>query len=80
MKSNLSDKPKNISTKRTSDFPSQNVTAWFYEESGGFYIVVEISTPTEMARYIHITISWRTILASVSRYIGKSIKREKVTK
>lgn len=64
----LSLKPKDLKIKDT-DFDGA-VLAWFYEQGNGFEIVVEVCQPESRTKYIHIIISWRTILASVKRYLA----------
>lgn len=61
----LSLKPKKLRV-RTDDKHLQ-IEAWFYEEGKGFEIVVEIKGVGNTV-YIHIPITWRTILSSVKRY------------
>jgi len=67
----LSRNPKDIFAT-SDDF--QEVDSWFYEQASGFYIVVSVKTG-ENTRFIHIEISWRTILASVGRYLKSKGKK-----
>lgn len=71
MNKHLSDKPKDAYTY-SDDYTS--VASWYYEQGSGFYIVVEIKG-SDRTRYIHVEISWRSILASVGRYLKSKGKR-----
>jgi hypothetical protein len=49
----------------------KGATAWYYEERHGFTVVVRVREN----EYVHIEISWRTILASVGRYLKSKGKK-----
>jgi hypothetical protein len=70
MKGELSNKPKHVKVQ-SDDFPT--AASWFYEEPKGLELIIEISEGKPYKRYVHISISWRTLLASVSRYIGRKV-------
>lgn len=61
----LSNKPKNVSVV------NGNAKSWFYEEPKGLEIVVEIPKKMPGGRdykdYVHLSLPWKTIQASLKR-------------
>lgn len=61
----LSNKPKNLKVK------DDNAKSWFYEEPQGLEIIIETpkksSDGREYKDYIHLSLPWRTVRASLKR-------------
>ena len=71
-KDRLSNNPKDLRVENNQT----NSRAWFCEEGKGLEIIVETPTYSRLTgqmynEYVHVLISWRTILASVGRYLRK---------
>lgn len=68
-KKTLSNKLKHVPVK------NEKAAAWFYEEPEGLLLTVEVDakTPTGLAYkdHYHVTIPWRAVKASLSRYVAE---------
>jgi len=66
---NFSRNPKDVKVKKGA------AKSWFYEEGKGLEIIVEIEKTTPAGQsykdYIHLFISWKTIITSLNRYLAK---------
>jgi hypothetical protein len=65
-KDTLSNKPKHVRVK------DDKAAAWYYEEPTGLELIVEVEKKTGAGQsykdYIHVTVPWRSVVASVKRY------------
>lgn len=59
--------------------PQEGVEAWYYEEKEGLIVIVHSGV-----EFIHVRISWRSLLSSIGRYLKfkgrKIVEEETATK